>query len=230
MEKIFNFILVERSEAKNKWWHRLFTVFLIGSGIIVLILSFIFAINNDDDFSTSWIINRPLVFSLESNYQQINGKELPCNSTIDFSSGSTYLSSIIECKGVDIPLSTAKRYQELYDIADKNLEKQFGLDKYNGVCSNLTHNPSGGLSQEEISCLKKHVNDRESDPAYSKYQNALKDIAKIKVETIYNFNGIFNLIILWLIIPAIVLTLWVVFWSHIVYRSILYIIFGKKDK
>jgi hypothetical protein len=32
----------------------------------------------------------------------------------------------------------------------------------------------------------------------------------------------------WVMVPLLVLLLWVVFWDSIVYRAILYVIYGKK--
>ena len=225
MKKLLNFLLVRRSETENKWWHRLFTVLLFGSGFFVSVFAIFLTI---DSYNHTWVIHRPVAFSLEANYQQANGKEFPCNWSFDTTRAANEpIKSIIKCKGVEIPLNDARQYGTLYDTARKNLETQYGLDKYTTTDCPKSNGESK-LSPEQISCIRKVFADQEADPAYPKYQDSLKDLARIKVAQDINFGYMLNDIALWLLIPALVLALWIVFWSSVIYRSVLYIVFGKK--
>ncbi len=234
-EKVLNILLVRRSETNNKWWHRLFTVLLFGSTIIVFLFSI--ALINDGYSWSSWITYHPVAFSLEPNYQTAVGKELPCEKTFDFLSDKP-LTPIIQCNGIALSSLEEDGYIALYDLADKNLEKQFGLDKYNSTnyCSTTpltgTQLTTTGtqLTKEQIACFRKSIDAEQADPAYAKYQDALKNIAHIKVARDINFGVLLGDILPWLITPVIAVTLWIIFWSSIVYRSVLYIIFGKKIK
>lgn len=221
MKKLLNFLLVRRPETENKWWHRLFSVLLFGSALFVLIFAVLLNVDSSDH---TWVTYKPVAFSLEQNYQEATGKELSCERTLNFS-GEERL--IIKCEGVDISPQDANRYKELYDIAENNLEKQFGLDKYNiAKCSKSRIN--GKLSPEEISCVRENLDAWQADPQYPKYQEALKNIAHIKVTRNTDFGLMLTDIGLWVVVPVLVTILWIIFWSAVVYRSILYIIFGKK--
>ena len=241
MKKILKLFSVKREDLKleNKWWHRLFTVFIIASGILVLILAACLTIGS---YNLKWVVygDKPLAFSLDPNYEKVVGKELPCESVIDNS--ASRLSFIIKCNGVNLSHEDSQRYQTLYDAASKYLEQQFGLDKYNSMsCSssvNPTPTPEGtlndqfnkiwGITPEQIACVRKAIADESSDPAYPKYQNALKNIARVKVSENSNMGAVFFDILLWIIIPIFALLAWILFWNSVVYRLILYVIFGKK--
>jgi len=229
MKKIINFLLVKRPETENKWWHRLFTVILFGSAIVLFISIILLTA---DIYKHAWFTHRITAFSLESNYQQAEGQEFPCNWSIDTTRADNEpIKSVIKCKGVEIPLTDARTYGALYDTAGENLRMQYGLDKYNGACSNLPQNPSGkGLSKEEITCLNEMQDVMQTDPTYNEYQNASENLAKIKIKVSENTNlvTIFSDIFVWLTIPILVIITWIIFWSAIVYRTLLYVIFGKK--
>lgn len=224
MKKLLNVLLVRRPETENKWWHRLFTVLLFGSGILVSVSAIFLSV---DSYNHTWITHHPVAFSLEPNYQQASGKEFPCDWSFDTTRAANEpIKSIIECKGVDIPLTDARTYGTLYDTAEKNLETQYGLDKYTADCPKS--NGESKLSPEQISCIRNVFTDEQADPAYPKYQDSLKDLARIKVAQDINFGYILSDIALWLFISILVLALWIVFWSSVIYRSVLYIVFGKK--
>jgi hypothetical protein len=227
MKKIIDFVLVDRPETEGKWWHRLFTVFLLGSGMIVVIFAAMAAIMSYNDTST-WITYSPLAFSSEPNYQTINGKELPCSEDLfafPVSENEPALSGIgITCNGINLSESDSKRYGKFYISAENELHTQFGLDKYNINCGS-----SSPLTSEEITCIRNSINGEETDPSYPQYQNALNNISpKIKVAQNINYGEIISDISLWAAIPIVSLIAWIIFWSSIVYRSILYIVFGKK--
>jgi hypothetical protein len=219
IKKIMNSVLVNRPETENKWWDRLFKVVLYSSGILVVALSFIPFFSNNYE---AWVTHDPTAFSLESNYQMAKGKELPCKSTFNFDRTSSSDALIIQCEGADVSLADSLRYQTLYKTVDENLRKQYGLDKYDITkCSS-----SSGV--DRLICGGKIVKEEQADSAYPAYQNSLKDLARIKVATNVHFRSIFTDLGSWILAPVIIFILWVLFWNSLIYRAILYIIFGNK--
>lgn len=231
MKKLLNFLLVRRTETENKWWHRLFSVLLFGSALIVLVFAILLNVDSSDH--TSWVTYKPVAFSLEQNYQQAIGKELLCEEQDLFafpvSDNEPALNGAgIKCDGVTLSTFDSKRYEALYETARKNLETQFELDKYSlAKCSKPRIN--GKLSPEEISCMRENLDAWQADPQYPKYQEALKNIAHIKVEREIDFGAMLTDISFWVLVPILVTILWIVFWGAVVYRSILYVIFGRKN-
>ena len=226
MKKLINFLFVRRPEIENKWWHRLFIVFLVGSGIIVFIITVSFTVIN---FYPKWVMHGddPLSFSLESNYEKINGKELPCNvdlSAFHISSTEPNINGWgVKCEGVNLSEFDSKRYAKLYSTAHKNLRTQYGFDKYSddSICA---------INDRacQLNIIWKGFDLEKADPSYNKFQIEEKNLTRIKVSAVANFWNILLDIMLLMVVPAIVLTLWILFWDSIIYRSILYIIYGNK--
>jgi hypothetical protein len=240
MKKLLNFLLVRRSETENKWWHRLFTVILFGSGILVSVFAIFFTV---DSYNHTWVTYRSVAFSLEANYQQANGKEFPCNWSFDTTRAANEpIKSIIECKGVEIPLNDARQYGTLYEVAEGKLRQTDGIkeldDKFTQECKDqistqtFSDTYSGTLTPAFIAQIKcvdsKEKVDVEYNQLYKRYQNDLNNLARVKVVRDVNYGTMFGDVLLWLIIPILSLVIWILFWSSIIYRSVLYIIFGKK--
>ena len=87
MKKLLNILLVKKPETENKWWHRLFVVFLFGSGVIVFILSIFLTVDSNNH---DWITYNPAVFSFEQNYNEAGGKEIFCTK------------GLFSCTGIDL--------------------------------------------------------------------------------------------------------------------------------
>jgi hypothetical protein len=241
-EKILNILFVRRSEIENKWWNRLFTVLLFGSGIFVFVLAVLLIIPTYYDHT--WITYHSEAFSLESNYQQAKGKEFPCNGSLDLAGATTYgsIKPIVECKGVEIPLNDARRYGILYDLAEKKLRETSGVealdDKFNQICKDEVSLQTFPTSNERIftpayiaklecEVLKKKA-DRSYNQLYNQYQNDLKNLAHIKAASNVHIGSILGDIALLALIPIFSVLIWIFFWSSIIYRSVLYIVFGDK--
>lgn len=230
---------MRRMETENKWWNRLFNVFLGGTSILLLIFTFFLIIDSHKNSSVTY---DPVAFSLESNYQQATGKEFPCNKSIDTSRSATEpMKFTIECVGVEITPTDARRYEDLYDQADKKLRQDDGIEelsnKFIQICKDEVSSQTfpttyTGLTPKyiaQIQCvLLKTKADSSYNQLYDKYQNDLKSLAYIKVARNVHVGNVIGDIVLLLLIPILVLILWVVFWSSIIYRSVLYIVFGKK--
>jgi hypothetical protein len=230
MKKIINLLLVHRQETKDKWWHRLFVVILFGSGIFVFILTIYLTVVS---YYPKWVVygDKPLAYGAESNYQEVSGKELPCNLAVDeLSNDNNHLSFIIQCNGVNLSYEDSKKYKTLYDSVDTYLQQQFGLvDKYSNNCPSAKLKPAGTpFTNEQLACIRQSMAQEQADPDYIKYQTALDKINVIKVSENSNLWHIIFDIALWIIIPIFVFIVWILFWDSIIYRAVLYIIFGKK--
>ena len=231
MKKLLNFLFVNRQETENKWWHRLFMVFLFGSGILISISSIFLFYNNNHN----WITYNPAVFSFELNYDKAQGEEVHCSQNL-FSCGSTNLSKEDE-----------DRYWASHQISVTNLQKQYGMDKYdvNSCPHDSSQNlffivadriskktiPTRVFPTQLVNCVNKVMSDMESDKAYSEYQTSLKNLdvnTSFKITKNINYSTIISNIASWIFTPIITILIWILFWSSIIYRSLLYIIFGKK--
>ncbi len=229
-EKISNFLFVHRPEIDNKWWNRLFTVFLFGSAIIVFILTVYLTVSS---YYPNWVIygDQPLAFSLEPNYQKISGKELPCDLNLFAFPVSATEPAIdgegMNCKGVILSDFDSKRYATLYNSAEKTLEKQYGFDKYfdDSMCTGGS--PSANQTCE-FDSFNKGETAEQADPSYGQYLKDYNNLARIKVSETGNLGNIILDVTLWIAIPVLVLVVWILFWSFIFYRTLLYIIYGKQ--
>ena len=86
-------------------------------------------------------------------------------------------------------------------------------------------------STQLVNCVNKVMNDMESNPAYSAYQTSVKNLdnnPSFKITKNIQYGAIIGDVVSWVIIPIIVVLIWILFWSSIVYRSVLYIVFGNK--
>jgi hypothetical protein len=241
MKKLLNFILVSREEIKNKWWHRLVLVLLSASVVILFIAM---AISTFEDNNHTWFTNSPKIFSLENNYENVDGKEIPCEESLDFDTAQTGkdIEVIIQCKGVEIPYSESVRYAKLYDVAENKLREKDGVkeldDKFTQECKDeisLQTFPTtytGGLTPTQLAEFKCSELKEKTDPAYinlnQKYKDDIDGIAKVKVNKVFHFGIFLSDIFFWFFIPFISVLAWIIFWNSIVYRSILYIVYGKQ--
>ncbi len=76
MKKLFNILLVRRTEVENKWWHRLISVVIYGSTILVAISAItLFVLKSE-----MWKKYSYTAFSFEDNYSTAQGKEVRCFS------------------------------------------------------------------------------------------------------------------------------------------------------
>ncbi len=232
MKRLLRILFVKREETKDRWWDRLFYVLLGGTSILLLLLS-IFLTFTLGSFNDPWVSYRPVAFSLEPNYKTASGKELSCiedyfafnvadNEPMADGEG-------IKCDGVVLSESDSRRYVALYHAADENLQKQYGLDKYYADTSACPPS-TAKLSDCVFNAIMKSSNDKQADPSYSKYQDNLKNLARIKVTQEINFGVILRDLASWTLIPILLVLLWVLFWSSVVYRATLYVIYGKKAK
>ncbi len=244
MKRLLNFLFVNRSETLNKWWHRLFKVLLFGSAIIVFMTSIFLIV---DDYSYDWGLEYQPVFSLEPNYNEIDAKEFDCTRSPFIECQGPDISSY-DLKRYQILWQEARdnlwKQSGLAEKYETNKCEEFPLNLKSGslttkmiaemrVASGLEGYPttSGNISTQEragIICWMNVVTEEYKDPAYAIYTSSLGNLPlKVKfLRDIHYVNIVYD--ILYLIVASIISVLvWIIFWSAIVYRSTLYIIFGK---
>lgn len=221
MKKILNFLLVRRPEVENKWWDRLFKVLLFGSSILL----FIAVLGGIVSEKRQWITyESPYMFSLEPNYHEFVGKEFSCESSLNTSNSEDVEHPVVvKCEDVNISYADSIRYEELEREEVNKIYKEFGFDKYSwDDCPVDT-------TKNRMNCIKEKVAAERADTSYSDYMATVKKIPlNVKVARNVHFSVIFVDIIFWLVVSIVSVLLWIIFWSSIIYRSILYIIFGKK--
>ncbi len=250
MKKLLRILFVKREETKNKWWDRLFHVLLGGTSILLLLLAIFLTLESTNN---AWVSYRPVAFSLEPNYEQAQGKEVLCEPTLE-----SWNDKGVKCGEVILSDQELARYYALRETASERLWKQSGLDgKYVADCAKFPLKAAGSnitlqkiaafdqilgqdsattqMSAEEragLACWKNNLIAEHADPAYSAYQTALDNLNDNKVKLVgsTNFGLVFDDIASWTLIPILVVLLWVLFWSSVVYRATLYVIYGKKAK
>ena len=244
MKKILSILLVHRSETDNKWWHRLVSVFIFGTTILVAIFAISLFVSN----SEMWKKYSYTAFSFESNYSVAKGKEVTCSYD--------YLFEKISCgeytgeKGV---------YEVKYEVNISDFTKRYnkvvkdgiGQSVIDKICADgkiLQRNRDNlgidGLDSKMLSCMALTIdvnpirinyfpsNLNNQRITYSEYLTdkqvnfiyglGLDIKAKMTTSIVYP--------VLFLNLLYLVLTIlgWFIFWESIIYRTLLYIIYGKK--
>lgn len=216
-KKVRNFLIPYIEGIENNWWHRLVNVLIYGSTILILILFSIgFFVEKDN-----WIKTTPKIFSFEDGYSSTSGKEFEC----EYKNGISSAIPEISCEEISLDgINVVERYNE-------TIRKRFNLKSFECI---EQKNENGKYSEESLRCLREYINfiPVTADPVSVSADNIGVEIShmrfirgfsvKINTEIIYLkfFEDIF-------LILAIVAG-WFIFWQSIIYRTILYVIYGKK--
>jgi hypothetical protein len=218
-------LLPSRPQTKDKWWHRLFHVLLFGTGLMLYLVTLLGLIGS---YLDKFIIYKPTAFALENSYDKARGEVFSCDLDLDRAElyeGKSFrdIPRIISCSGVEVSREEGLRYGVLYETERRKLYDDFGLNEQGDDCPTI-RNSSGELSKETINCTRKAYSEEMADPAYQRYENALESIKHIKAVKSLNVEALALLVF----VPFLALFAWLLFWSAIIYRSILYIVFGKQ--
>jgi hypothetical protein len=244
--KILSILFVNRLEIENKWWHRMVNVFIFGSTILVAIFAISLFVSN----SEMWKKYSYPAFSFENNYSSTKGKDVNC--FIDFKPAGVSCGEYADEKGpyeakYEVDLSDfIKRY-------NKAIKDEVGQSTIDKICSagkalQADRNKLGveGLDQKMLSCMSLTVDiapiqlsDFPSNPnnqhlTYDEYLTE-KQVSflswlwlNIKAKMI---TSIIYPILFQNLIYVILATLgWFIFCESIIYRTILYIIYGKRKE
>ena len=230
--KISTLFFVDRPEIENKWWHRLFNVLLGGSTIAVFILALLMTVSN---FNTGWVTYN-LTAAKSSNLTPV--------LTLDELEGN-----IDALTAQNAPRDQIQAYVDLYT---KESDGSFKLKNAPDTAMSITntiqqaqnmgansdailnqiesHNPGTPIAQ---SIAKARSSGASSDMIVQEIikQNSpvpptLTDIKNASQKHIH-LGFILSDIFLWILVPLVSVILWIILWSSVVYRSILYVKFGK---
>ncbi|PIR83007.1 hypothetical protein COU19_02470 [Candidatus Kaiserbacteria bacterium CG10_big_fil_rev_8_21_14_0_10_56_12] len=241
--KLKKLLFVRRDETKNKWWHRLALV-LIYSGAVIgglffttLALSELSDLEEYQSYSYS--------YSFEQGYEFLDGEEIGCSLNIFDSSLPPSFSwrcgsqkEIIEkyndfVRGV---LVTDEVKQKCVDVPPTSnqtgryiptRERDYVADE----CRTLLYSTEAIKPGLDLSALGVSETIFSSDQrlflkdSYEKLKN-LK--AKRTLEA-WNSGGIVIDVLQMLLVIVVGIIAWIVFWESIIYRTILFVVFGRRE-
>lgn len=235
--KISGILFVNRLETENKWWHRLVNVFIFGTTILVAILAIALFVSN----SAIWKTYSYPAFNFEDSYTTVGGKEVDCKvSPKPFD---------IECNGHVVDSSD---YTKRYNVVIKKKIGQKVIDKIcaEGKAQQAIQNELGieRLDPEESSCMTLTVNispiQEDDFPSrinnqvvtYDKYLTS-DQVIMLRISFLESIWGtkakevtaiIYPVLLQNLLYVILSISCWFIFWESIIYRTVLYIIYGKK--
>ena len=249
--KLKNLLLVRRTELENKWWHRLANVLIFGSTIVVAIFAIALFVSN----SEMWKQYSYPAFNFEDNYSTAKGKEVNC--AIHFKPTSVSCGEYAGGKGpyeAKYNVVDPSDYTKRYNAVIRNKIGQNTIDKIcaDGRALQAERDKLGieGLDQKMVSCIRLasdvapiQIGDFPSKLNYQRltYDEYLTNEqigfvgslprrlglgieAKMTTSIVYS---VFLTNILYIILAVIA---WVIFWESIIYRTILFIIYGRTKR
>lgn len=217
MKKLLKLLFVRRQETKDKWWHRLALVLIYGSTIVGAIFLGSLLVTEEAD---NWARYSYTAYSFEEGYLTAKGKEIDCKFSAtslgdlplisifhcgDFSSDSEFLERYSRARG------TYDRLQELREekAPSLNLQALGGESRkiqWNNLSSTQKNRIDDGIMVELI-------------------QSGEMDDVKVKRVLSFDYASFFGN---WGVYLLLVLG-WLVFWESIVYRTLLFVVYGKKN-
>ena len=208
MKKILKFLFVRRQETENKWWHRLALVLIYGSTIVVAIFFAILLISEESEY---WVSESYTAYSFEQGYEAADGKEMDCKFSV-FESRGGRLSplSLFRCGDLDSDTDFLEKYTK-------------ARGTYNQLEELRLPKSSSGLY---IPVADRQGKKTDSEIMVELIQSGELDNVKVKRATSFEYVSFFGN---WSLYLLIVLG-WLIFWESIVYRTILFIAYGRNHK
>lgn len=233
MKKLLRLLLVRQPEGENKWWHRLARVVIYGSTIVVSVFAVIIFLYN----SETWKKYSYNAFSFEDNYSIAKGVEVDCTTQVK--PFNAY------CNGD--ALDTSDLVKKYNSMVRKHLSSNT-IDQICPTVIDMERPEPGGrrLTPKDISCITiqgnfvpisaedfyvesggetiydPHLTDDQAGYLNGIWGKLLFLKAKRTIHIVYPvfFKNLSYLLL--------AVTGWFIFWESIVYKTLLYIIFGKK--
>jgi len=235
-----NLLFVRREETKNKWWHRLMLVCVYGGAI--LMTSVVIGIVFEEIIDAKSYKIYSYTYNFEQGYEFIEGEEITCGFLMrrcgdieevvkkyNDSVRSVLLTDEIrdKCANVSsvepisrgyVPLS--KRYIPVGERNYVAAECKIILSDTEVIKPGLDLS-AFGLSESIYSSEQKNF----LRDSYNKFENLE---AKQNLEEVL-YSKIIGDVSLGLLVVIFSLIAWIIFWESLVYRTILYIIYGKAE-
>lgn len=217
MKKLLKLLFVRRQETKDKWWHRLALVLIYGSTVVVGIFLAVLLVSEEGEY---WVNESYTAYNFEQGYETANGKEMDCKFSAssffdlppvsifrcgDFSSDSEFLESYFRAR------DTYERLQEVREEKSPSINLQ------------ALGGESGKIQWNTLSSIRKNRID--SEIMVELIQSGELDKVKVKRAVSFEYASFFGSWGLYLLF----MLGWLMFWESIVYRTILFIVYGKKN-
>jgi hypothetical protein len=224
MKKLFNLVLVSKDGLSKKWWHRLAQVLIYGTTIVVFFVS-VFAVFITLRDPSNWETYILTKYNFENGFDKAQGETVDCNIHVSQNTNSWLefdeKMNDLNCGKLNVNVA---EFVDRYNSATKNA---FGVSLE--PCP-FNKDAFGRLTPETLKCMDLTglrltiINPQDlSGDNLKKYQDYFVDIkAKLLLKINYGLFIEFPLLALAYVFG------WFVFWESIIYRTIVYIIFGKK--
>ena len=225
LKKFCKFIFVRRIETRNKWWHRLFLVLIYGSTIVGGIFLGILMIYEEKEY---WFDTTYTAYSFESRYQTANGAEIDCKFSAHKNGNLPF--TIFRCGDF---ISNNSDFLDKYNNALDNKQSLDDIRQERSFSDLSEIEPGHNFSSERVRVRaqeqtegRRSIEDVDAMLMVELIESGALDAVKVK--SIFSFDyalffgnlGIFLLLIFG----------WLVFWESIIYRTILFIAYGKEEK
>lgn len=232
MKKILNILFVCRSEVENKWWHRLASVAIYGSTILVMISVIILFVLNGE----MWKKYSYSAFNFESKYVTAVGEEVECTSK----------SKPFSVSCAENPINSG----DLVVKYNKIIRDKIGADVIKKICVDAEQEGGIGdnqLTQTEVRCIDLSydfvpISDTDfattvnNQLTYNKYltDEQLKFVREKDLSRRWDLKAkrtteiIYPVFFKNLAYVVLSILIWFIFWESIVYRTLLYVIYGRK--
>ncbi len=221
MKKILNLILVRRDGIEKKWWHRLANVLIFGSTILLFIGTFLYLWDSLDSFKNYSYT----AYNFENGYTEAKGNEIECR----FHLGDSPITSNVGDKpyvvcGEDYSTDIGQFLKKYNDA----FRQKFSIN--DDYCDIKGRDLFGKLTNEAIKCFREKndisplsmgsSNDKQKQWEEFDFSTNIK----VKRESKINFGAI-SVFVGTLLLVTIG---WFIVWEAIIYRALVYIIFGSK--
>ena len=204
MKKLLKLLLVRRQETNDKWWHRLSLVLIYGSTIVVAVFLAILLISEESDY---WITQSYTAYSFEQGYENAAGEERGCSFRVSarISQSPRFLCGDIESNTEFLDRYTKARgtYERLQELRPSDTPNM-------GIYESAKERAESKTDEEIMAEL---------------IQSGELDNIKVKRTTSFKYAPFFGN---WGVYILLVLV-WLIFWESAVYRTILFIVYGKKN-
>jgi hypothetical protein len=250
MKKVLKLFLIDREEVKNKWWHRMINVFIYTSTLLVVCISIFLFVQNKE----SWKKYTYTSFNFEKNYDTARGQEVNCSvETEPFSASCD--GKMIDPS--DLALRHDKFIKDgiggnivkrICDNAEQ--ERKLNPDTISDEyirCLNLTYGKSysrpislkdfNNLTQEQIISIRKDASATPLPQSYLDKFLTEKEMSFVKqndwfweigLKAKYETEIIYKILLKNIFYVILAISCWFIVWQSIIYRTILYIIYGNK--
>lgn len=199
-KNIFSRLLVRRSETNGKWWHRLVLVLIYGSTIIIAIGALIVPAVMEDDFYAGFSEPVLQAHNFQEKYTETSGEELRCEPM--------KYAILFECGSY-----SDRTIVSLNEFLEENVEFPGLYDEYWDKWREAGDKLADKYLAEEIFLEDNKINLSEFD-------------FRIKIVHLPKSGDIFMALCLYLIIVFG----WIIIWESIIYRTILFIAYGRAHK